>query len=305
MVYSFKFEKLPEITSAYSNIRKTVWETLDAQNMLIFILEGSCSMEIDSKTYIVKEGESFFVPKNKIYRRSPVNDQYCNMLYIHFDFADDTREMTNDDAYSFIEQETVETKNQLITENILYPTSYTIYLRHHMAQSEKASQIAKNITELLPNVNLNNNIKIVLLFCELMAELSSITKKLLGDKNMDEKLVRIPENLKNAILYIKQNSSEKINIPELAKYCCVSQSQLARYFKIATGKTPVQYINEFKLNRAKNMLARMPELSVKAIAESLGFDDQQYFSRLFSKAFGESPTEYRYRVTHFRDDSNN
>ena len=303
MVYSFDFEKLPEIASAYSVIRKTVWETLDAHNMLIFILEGSCFFEIDSKKYIVNKGESFFVPKNKIYKRSPIDDQYCKMLYIHFDFADSVCEMSNREAYSFIEQNTVKTESQLITENALYPKAYTLYLRHHMKESEKATEFAETITELLPKATVNNTINIVLLFCQLMAELSSVTQKALYDKNIDEELVRIPENLKKAILYIKQNSFEKINIPDLAKYCCVSQSQLARYFKTATWKTPVGYINEFKLNRAKNMLARMPQLSVKSIAETLGFDDQQYFSRLFSKAFGESPTEYRYRVTHFRDEN--
>lgn len=303
MVYSFNFEKLPEIASAYSNIRKTIWETLDAHNMIIFILEGSCYIEIDSKKYLVKEGECFFVPKNKIYRRSPVDDEYCNMLYIHFDVSDTLREMTDREAYRFIEEDTVNTKNQLITEDVLYPKSYEIYLKNHMAGSSKSIELAKEITRLLSRVSIDNTLNIVLLFCRLLAELSGITKKALYDKNTDEELVRIPENLKKAILYIKENSFEKISIPDLAKYCCVSQSQLARYFKNATGKTPVQYINEYKLNRAKNMLARMPELSVKAIAETLGFDDQQYFSRLFSKAFGESPTEYRYRVTHFRDEN--
>lgn len=49
----------------------------------------------------------------------------------------------------------------------------------------------------------------------------------------------------------------------------------------------------------------MPHFSVRVIAEQFGFDDQHYFSRLFSKTYNETPTEYRHRVTHYVEKPDN
>ncbi|MBR5614114.1 MAG: helix-turn-helix transcriptional regulator [Clostridia bacterium] len=299
MVYSFEFDRLPEIDEAYALTRKTVWETSDSKNIIIVVLEGACCIEMDSKRYIVRKGETFFIPKTKVYRRTPVEDLYCRMLYIHFELSSELYEMTSKEAYTFIEQKRIETEGLLINESAVFPKSYTLYLQSCIGVSSKVTEITERMVKQLYKVSLNNSLPIVLLFCELLNELSRITLKALDDRNLDEEIVRIPENLKKAILYIKQNIFDRISIPELAEYCNISQSQLTRYFKNAAGKTPIQYINDFKLNRAKNMLVKMPQLSVKNVAESLGFDDQQYFSRLFSKTFSETPTEYRYRVLNY------
>jgi AraC-like DNA-binding protein len=74
---------------------------------------------------------------------------------------------------------------------------------------------------------------------------------------------------------------------------------MIRYFKDAFNKTPIQYVNEYKINRSREMIQSTPELAIKNVCDALGFDDQHYFSRIFMKITGESPSAYKYRVVNF------
>ena len=74
---------------------------------------------------------------------------------------------------------------------------------------------------------------------------------------------------------------------------------MIRYFKDAVNKTPIQYVSEYKINRAREMIQTTPELAIKNVCDALGFDDQHYFSRIFSKITGETPRDYKYRVVNF------
>ena len=59
------------------------------------------------------------------------------------------------------------------------------------------------------------------------------------------------------------------------------------------GKTPVAYITELRMERAKNLLSQEPPLTVEQIAELCGFSDSFYFSKTFKKHTGLSPLGYR------------
>ena len=111
----------------------------------------------------------------------------------------------------------------------------------------------------------------------------------------------MPDNLKKASEYIARHYKENISLEDLAAYCSVSKQQMIRYFKQNLGVTPVTYITNYKLARAKEMLFKYPLLTVKEIAANLGFDNQHYFSRVFAKVCGETPSQYRYRTVHYNE----
>lgn len=72
----------------------------------------------------------------------------------------------------------------------------------------------------------------------------------------------------------------------------ISRGYFFELFRAATGLSPVQYINRFRINRAKEDL-RFTALSVTEIAEKHGFSSVHYFSKLFSQLAGVSPREFR------------
>ena len=98
--------------------------------------------------------------------------------------------------------------------------------------------------------------------------------------------------LSKTITYINNNFAEDIHTEELAEMEHLSVSHFRRLFKTKTGMTPTQYITITRLKNAEECLLKT-DMNIKQIAESVGFDNQLYFSRLFSRHFGKSPKDFR------------
>ena len=95
-----------------------------------------------------------------------------------------------------------------------------------------------------------------------------------------------------SILYMKNNLDKKLTIEELSKQCNTSTSHYIRIFKQKTGQSPIAYFNQLKIQQSCQYLY-FTDKNIKQICLLLGFDDQYYFSRLFTKLIGSSPSTYR------------
>lgn len=97
----------------------------------------------------------------------------------------------------------------------------------------------------------------------------------------------------STLAYIKEHSSEKISLSDMAALAKVSVAYLCRRFKAEVGMGFADYLAGFRLERAREMLKESPEMSITEIAFSAGFNDSNYFSDKFKKKFGLSPLKYR------------
>lgn len=95
----------------------------------------------------------------------------------------------------------------------------------------------------------------------------------------------------NAIKFIQFNYSHDISIDDVAKSVGVSRSHLYRVFMTNVGKSPIDYLTEYRINEACKLL-RAGSLSIAEVAISVGFFDQFYFSRVFKRAKGVPPSRY-------------
>lgn len=95
-----------------------------------------------------------------------------------------------------------------------------------------------------------------------------------------------------ALAYIQKNYHKKISLTELSDLCYISHVHLCRIFNKALGCPPIQYINNFRLIKVRQLLLDT-ELSITDIANNTGFESIHYLSRIFTKKFRMSPTEYR------------
>ena len=117
---------------------------------------------------------------------------------------------------------------------------------------------------------------------------------LMQTEGADEHLARSTSSVIDpALSYIHSNyTSCDMNIPDLAALCGISEDYFRKIFKKRFKTSPTKYINDLKLNYAKELL-HSGLLSVSRIAELSGFGDPAYFSREFKKAFGTSPRDYK------------
>ena len=102
---------------------------------------------------------------------------------------------------------------------------------------------------------------------------------------------RTPEYLIDAKTYIDIHYAQRLTVENVAERVHVSPSQLTRAFKKHYSETPYEYLLSLKLEASKILLTTS-RLSVKEISASLGFCDEHYFSMLFRKKTGLSPSKY-------------
>ncbi len=100
------------------------------------------------------------------------------------------------------------------------------------------------------------------------------------------------ERLNLIMEYISSHYHEKITSAMLADMLYINENHFCRFFKGAVGKTPIEYLNEFRIEKATVFLAKTDD-SIATVAKNCGFDDINYFSRTFKRINGISPTEYR------------
>lgn len=98
--------------------------------------------------------------------------------------------------------------------------------------------------------------------------------------------------ISRALSYLNRNFQRKISVGQLAEVANMSESSLTRAFRKAVGMPPVMYCCRLRIHKALNMLINT-EMSVSEIADATGFEDSNYFSRMFRQFTGSSPRDYR------------
>lgn len=93
---------------------------------------------------------------------------------------------------------------------------------------------------------------------------------------------------------MQEKLDKVIALQEFAVYAGLSVSHFSAVFREKTGYSPIEYFNHLKIQKACQHLL-FSRATVKEIAVRLGVEDQYYFSRMFSKLMGMSPSEYRNR----------
>jgi len=98
--------------------------------------------------------------------------------------------------------------------------------------------------------------------------------------------------VQKALNHIHINIENKLSLNEIASVLKITPNYLARQFREETGKTVVEYINYTRVITAANKL-KHTSLSIADVAASVGINDTNYFSRIFRKFMGCSPSEYK------------
>lgn len=109
---------------------------------------------------------------------------------------------------------------------------------------------------------------------------------------LDNQLKDYSALIKRAVRYLHVHFTETIDSTELAIKLNIHPVHLSRQFKKETGKTLSQYVQELRLNEAKRQLKESQD-PIEEIASKCGFENAPYFSHLFKKVFGLTPSKWR------------
>ena len=95
--------------------------------------------------------------------------------------------------------------------------------------------------------------------------------------------------IKKAIEYLNVNYTEKVELDDIASLCGITKYHLAREFKRFTGQTIVTYANFLKCKKAEFLLSQ--GMTVSEVAYECGFESVSYFSSIYKKVMGYSPSK--------------
>ncbi|MBC3784226.1 helix-turn-helix domain-containing protein [Spirosoma utsteinense] len=106
--------------------------------------------------------------------------------------------------------------------------------------------------------------------------------------NLSEQL-----RLKRVNQFIAENYTRKIDIPEVAALANLTEAAFCRYFKRMTQLTFTQFVNQYRVNQAQNLL--LSNHTVTEASMACGFESLSYFNKIFRRITGENPIQFKKR----------
>ncbi len=228
---------------------------------LLFFISGKGLISCGTSQYDISGGDLIFVNSNELHSFNNTSsfDYYCIIINPTF---------FNDVYFDNILIEPYIKKDTQIKKY------FEIIYDEYVNKKDGWDMIIKSKTYELMTYLLRNY------------KLASLPPKEYDARNL--KLKRI----NSLLLYISEHYQENLTTASLAKMCYLSEYYFCRFFKNETGMSAVSYINKIRTDKAAVLLENT-DVSITEIAMSTGFDDVNYFTRVFKKNKHISPSEYR------------
>lgn len=226
---------------------------------IYYMKEGKCHYFINDTSYDIISGDIILIPQGILHGTS-YGAKPCTRLLINFQpgFIDPSIEKAIlPIGYLYRNKSTVQQVNDIFSK-----------IEYEYTQADSLSPLAlKSYTESL---------------------------FMLMIRNQGEKISRDRNTIvEAAIKYIQSNYMSSIRLAEVAKMLSVSEEHLSRTFKKEITFGFSEYITLIRLQKAEHMLKNEPSRAITEVAYTCGFNDSNYFSYKFKKAYGITPSEFR------------
>jgi AraC-like DNA-binding protein/ligand-binding sensor protein len=141
---------------------------------------------------------------------------------------------------------------------------------------------------LIPPEKYNAIVRLLAFFAD---QLSGLSNQLMTEKNNAE-----PPLVLKARDYIEKHKTEELSLADVAKASGASVFHFCKVFHKATGLKFTDYVARVRLEEARNRLLN-PNMRISEIAYDVGFQSLTQFNRAFKRVFGQSPSEFRARMS--------
>lgn len=158
--------------------------------------------------------------------------------------------------------------------------------------SGNTKQVAGEKLKQLPALNPFEQLISLLEIFHLLAQSDEITmlnSHPAGNKSLQKEQHRVAE----AYRYVEENYDQKTDVNVIAHQLHFSTAAFCRFFKKNTRMTFTDFVNQYRINQAKNYL--LQDKTVSETCYSIGFDSISYFNKLFNKITGENPSDFKKR----------
>ena len=174
-----------------------------------------------------------------------------------------------------------------IVEQISGNENLPLFHIQNMEQNRGLIDMLKKLIALEQNKNLLYPYEVLTALCSLWLEFTrTVNVPQTPQKNI------VGTRMSVFLHYIEQNYQNPISLDDLAESAHVSKSECLRCFKLSLQTAPYQYLMEYRLSKAADLL-KNSVLPISEISSAVGFNQVSHFGKSFRQKTGKSPSEYR------------
>jgi AraC family transcriptional regulator of arabinose operon len=250
------------LTAAYTQC-STEWSDFDyipEYNKFYYIRGGEGRLTIDSENYYPQAGQLCLMPAKVVQSYTTISPYPFRKYWCHF-----TARIGQFDLFELID----------------------VPFCLDVIDQEQLSRQFEELISLHTTRSLSARIREKAIILELIASyLEQVSDKTAASTSFNfERPIKIRR-------YIEEHLHQALTVEALAHAFYLHPNYFIKYFKKHFGVSPLRYINRKRMETAKYLL-KTTNLSIKEIAERIGFEELNYFSRAFKKETSLSPSEFR------------
>lgn len=230
--------------------------------LLMYTLSGTGSLRYNNQEYILEQNQAVVINCNNYHIYKTNSLVPWDFKWIHFNGT------AAKEYYSLLNEETL---------NIIYLDDYVTF------------------EKMLDNLNKYFDVNDIPSCVKAATQMTNIISQLIISKFTSSNNKKYEEHryeIDKAIDFIQSNYNNKISLDDLTKTAYMSKFYFLRLFKRHTGVSPYEYLINYRINKAKELL-KNSDLSVKEISDTVGFFDYNNFIREFKKIVGITPLKYK------------
>ncbi|HEL1585650.1 TPA: helix-turn-helix domain-containing protein [Streptococcus suis] len=243
---------------------------------LYLILEGSCQMDLANKTYQFQAGDCVILAPFVIHSLTIPKEDTCTVIQLHFDLYHFPHFLVGQDRQNPFEM--IDLFKDTNSHLLFQPTE------------EEAAYLLQSGRLPLPPDLYESSLQQLEFTVFLTKILYRIKREPEGRPELGSRYVQ------NTLEYIHHHFSNQLLLATIAKELNITPHYLNKLFKAETGTTIKHYLTLYRLNRSVELMSRTKK-SLTFIAQEVGFNDVQHYSKTFRKYFNTSPRQFRQLMT--------
>ncbi len=259
------------------------------QYILYFIESGELFLREGNTQYHLQKNDLLLLDPSRTH--AGIKSSKCRFFYFHFNLKD-INEQTKEETITLLRSHYEKIQHFTTVDDA--DTGLMLAKYYPASTSTLATQIllkAEGIVNALHSNSLYGQAKANALLYELLLQMVETTAQAFLHTEQ-QSLTRIKQTIPELLLYLNQSYSENISSIDLEERFHCNFDYLNRLFKRNTGQTIFHYLNDLRIERAKQLLAT-GLYTVSEVASRTGFRDIYYFSRVFKKCTSTTPSNYQ------------
>lgn len=245
----------------------------------LMVTSGKAVFQIDTSYYNVHAGEGIFVNSGELHAGYPLEDSACAYKAIVFNAA-----LLHSGSFDLIHSKYID---PIIRNHFSFKRHITGADEWECELLKRLSKAVDHVFDKAPAYELLVKSELYGMFSLLV--INSTPAQATADNNTG---YYRSEKLKSALKYIQDNFSQKVSTMDISAYLNMSEGHFCRLFKQYFKRTPVEYLNYYRISRAVRLLEDT-DIKVLEVAMEVGFDNLSYFISTFKHYMNTTPLKYR------------